>query len=292
RAGGEELESDFESPAVVAIVAYLLGSASDEQERVVRAALLRSSDFRKEILELAQDVEAISTSKLPEKKRGGEGVSPDFREFIQTYGELVGYRNDEGSKWTRIRGLRILQSAAAVAVAAAAILLLILIPPFSNVHQVSMVIRDVDIDALKAQAVRRVTPTMVHETAQSAALIMIGTRIAALELEQEEFELERYVEQVKDEERYRRISLSFVDQYGEIMNDFKAYVPKYNGRVAGPINLYLLTIPSRTLYTVSVSDDSVAVMWKEGMESRGFYTITYTVAGGYSAVPAFTFSFE
>ncbi|UCF05500.1 MAG: hypothetical protein JSV33_00240, partial [bacterium] len=43
RAAGEELESEFERPAEEAIVANLMGSATDEKEREDRAALLRTS---------------------------------------------------------------------------------------------------------------------------------------------------------------------------------------------------------------------------------------------------------
>ena len=60
----EGLSESFERPDSEIITAYLMGTASEKQKQIVRKVLLQSSTFRKEILQMAQDIEMLSDEDI------------------------------------------------------------------------------------------------------------------------------------------------------------------------------------------------------------------------------------
>lgn len=84
-----ELHSEaFTRPSDVTIDVYLLGTANERQKKEIQSALRASSGFRRELLEMATDIERL---KDPETRNNANGLRPESlppfpAEFLESAG--------------------------------------------------------------------------------------------------------------------------------------------------------------------------------------------------------------
>jgi anti-sigma factor RsiW len=96
----KERPKEFVRPDDDAITAYLMGTADEEQRKVVRSALTRSKEFRREILNMAQDMDALAELDLASYEKEAEQIPvPDLQEFVKP----IPVSTEPVSFWIRLK---------------------------------------------------------------------------------------------------------------------------------------------------------------------------------------------
>jgi hypothetical protein len=84
-----EKPGEFVRPSADTIDAYLDGTATEEQVKEVREALIRSEEFAREMLQMSKDMEILAGPEAPwDRKEMEQIVVPDYEEFLAAHGEI------------------------------------------------------------------------------------------------------------------------------------------------------------------------------------------------------------
>lgn len=292
----KELSDRFVRPDGDAINAYLMGIVTEEQEKAVKSALAQSKQFRREILNMAPDMDALASSELLAEKEGlGKIPVPDRQEFLKRYGELTATAVAEPVSllvrvkrfWGRLMELRIPQVLAPAVVAAAVLLFVIIQTGVLGPGRTwSLVQENMEQGLLISNITRAAESRKAYSTPELAALAKIRF---LLKFEGGQFHLNPVSERPQPSSPARGLLLLLVDSNANIIQEFREHVPATEAALSEPVMAWALGLPPRNLYTIKMRSDSMQVKWIESMGSYGCITFTYGDEDGYRATAGSTF---
>ena len=295
RASREEPVDRFVRPDGNAITAYLMGTATEEQKKAVKSALLQSKKFRREILNMAQDMDALASSELLTEKEDLQEIPvPDRQEFLERYGERIARATAEPvSLWVKVKGfwrrlteLRIPQ-VYAPAVAAAAVLVFVIIQTgiFAPDSTWSLVHENMEQGLLVPNVTRATESQKTYPTPELAALAKIRF---LLKFEGGQFYQNPVEKRPEPPSPSRSILLRLVDSDNNIIQEFRENIPITKASSSEPVMAWALGLPQRNLYKIRMRSDTMAAKWTEDMGSHGCVTFSYFDEDGYRATVGFT----
>jgi hypothetical protein len=112
-----------------------------------------------------------------------------------------------------------------------------------------------------------------------------------LEYEDGHFKFVSEVPQPLPNANTRVLQLKLQDDTGKIIKEFTAVIPK-SDTTSAPIEAWILNLPSRSLYKVDMSKDTIAVKLNKGQISKGCVTFTYGGDNWYKSTFGFFYNFE
>jgi hypothetical protein len=293
---GEEI--GFERPGDDAIIAYLLGAATPREEKAVREALISSAAFRREILRMAQDMDALAhPDTLESKKKAVPTVTPGLAEFLRAKGESGPGLQPAGSFWDKLRTRRLFQ-AYIPAIATTIILVSIIVWTASlsewaggrpQPAHPALETGGVEVDLLISKVTRDAAETMkerAYSTPREAALAELRLLV---EHKEGRFHLRPPETRPQPVKPFRSVSLVLVDELRNEVGRFNVDIPSTGTIAPHGVQAWILTFPSRDLRTVDIPSDTTFLEWPSAMESRGCITLTYPYGDGYRAAVGFAF---
>jgi hypothetical protein len=289
RAARKDPEEGFVRPEAETITAYVLGTANEDQRAEIRAALARSGAFRREILEMMEDVAALAhEDPLADEERAKGIAVPDVRELLRQPGgpAITGTRRE--STWGRF--WRWWAPRLAVPVAAAAVVIYVLILHTGTfVRSDLRFVQQVDAHSLSFRTRGVDEQSRAWGTAFDAALVEIKS---LLEPEgDEQFRLKPQARSEGFTYETRVVTVRLVPAAGE-MASFDLRIPKEIDLSESRLTLWVLTLPSRNLYSADVTSNRVEIPWARDAERQGCLTIAYPVDGKYRATDGLTFDLK
>ena len=290
----EEPAEGFVRPDSQVITAYLLGTAPRKQERAVRAALARSNKFRLEVLEMAQDVAALSDLDLTEYEKEMNQVRvPSLQDVLKKHAERAGKDERETlwenlqNFWSKLIQQRIPQLYAPVAVAAVVLLLVsIHFGIFATTRTWTVVSENIDKGLLVSITPRGAESMEFYPSPDKAALARIRS---LLEFESGQFFLSPPEKRLKPSASFRVVQLGLLDPSDNVIQEFQAHIPFTEAESAKEVTAWALGLPPRNLYKLKMKSDTMEVKWDEDMGMYGVITFTYRDEEGYKGAAGFTF---
>ena len=292
RASRETESADgFVRPAEEAISAYLLGTATEEQRKAVRSALARSKQFRREILNMARDMEALADLDLTVYEQEAGQIPVPEGIVVEPTPVSSWTRAKESWKglkdfWAKLWELKIPQVYAPAVVVVALVIRFGIFPPggvepmlgqwaLSSEHLVH--------ERLIWNGAKRGVESEKHyPDPEEAALAKIRF---LLEYKDGQFHLRAPEEKLEPPSRSKSVVLRVLDSQNRLIEEFQVEVPIID---AEPVTAWALGLPARNLYRLNVKSDIMEVMWTEDMGPYGCVTLTYRALEGYQAVAGFT----
>ena len=285
---------EFVRPDPDAIAAYLMGTATQEQEEAIMSALLQSESFRREILEIAQDMDAVAELDLASyEKEAGEISVPDLRKYLE---EDVGKADADQREafwerfqrfWAALAKLRIPQVYAPAAVAAT--LLALVVIHLVTLTPWSLVRKDMEPGFLVSNVTRTAESEKYYSEPEEAAL---GKLRFLLEFTNGQFQLEPVDKRPPPLPYSKSVVLQLIDSDDNLMQEFQANVPRTEASSSEPVLAWAVGLPAMNLYSLEMKSGSMRVKWTEELGNHGCVTFTYRHEEGYRAVVGFTFDFR
>ncbi len=292
----KEPADGFARPDRDMISAYLMGTATEEQVKVVRSALARSEEFRREILEMAQDMDAVADLDLTVYDREAQQIPvPDLQELLRKKPEPIPVPAERVSFWTKLKKSwgrlieRRIPQLYAPAFAVAAVLAVVIMKTgwLTPDRGWSLVSKNMEQGLLVSNLTREaVGPRKDYSTPELAALAEFRF---LLKFEAGQFLLDPVKERPEPPSVSRRILLRLVDRNDKMIQEFTEYVPIMKVGAVGRVTAWALGLPARNLYSLEMKSDTLTVRWTENMGFYGCVTFTYREQEGYRAVVGFTF---
>ena len=288
--------ADFTRPSDDAIYAYLSGEADPEQTKTVQKAISKSSDFRNEILSMAEDLEFLSG-----KKGAGAFDECEVEEYQAGSGRKTqrkeSFLNDFIEKSRKLLSGRKMVLAGAVS-AIAVIVVIYLFPYYilsSSPPALQIVkatrLEQIPVYQFKKQNLRSGSsreedssyqPGSGYEAAYIALLKTIEYKdgqysfIKSPETSQETTS--------QDQENLLQIKNSSTGAKVDISGNLPAS--------ATDIEAWIIPLPSRQVLNVKMSSDSLAMLWDNSLGNTGCATFSYQLDGSFRTSPVQTFKFD
>lgn len=311
RASREPGEAKFIRPDEEAIAAYLMGTATPAQESAVKAALMSSAEFRREILGMAEDIDALSSASAQEIEKQAEMIRPpSYREFLAKRGQGVQSGGASDTLWTRLTRWRIPQLYAPLAVAAVIVVLIVVqtgvftvarkpaepqVPPSEVVTPASTQVtelaqwllmdQDIDQGLLISNVTRGATISAAqaaYGTAQEAAMAVFRSVVT---YDNGVFRPDPAAKITPPASPYRTASLILAAGAGGEIRYISAAVPIGRSEDTGlRPEAWVLTLPARDLYKIEMQDDTTMVQWTPAMGDTACITFIYPEGKRYKAV--------
>lgn len=285
----------FERPSDEDISAYLLGTATVEQDNSVKQALLQSSDFRKEVLQMTQDLENLLKEEPDSLKTASRNLSPRYSDFLKRYEKKIDEDKKEESFWNKLIHLRIPQLYAPIATAAAIVLFTIFRFGFfepSRLQYVSLEIVSENLDNNYLVSQRPRDPMQglasdVRPDPQAAAMLEIRNLI---EYRDREFRLIKPLEKPVISDSTYELVLRLIRQDSTLIKEFNAKIPIVSKEYGNEVTAWALGLPTKNLYQIRMTVDTVISVWRDEYGIQGCVTFTFPDEGGYRAIVGNTFS--
>jgi hypothetical protein len=310
----DENKKQIERPSDESIRAYLLGAATKSQEEEVRSALILSAGFRREILDMAEDLASLTDPKMIEEfnkipvptppglerflARGGaetekgQSVFSRIKGFFSPRNLLLPFRVRPAYSGGRL----IAQLSGAGAIVAVVVLLTYIgiVQLNNDGYQMAAWSPSGEMDAglFVSNIVRTPNGSSVesgfyesHEKAAQAGFMR------QIRYENGEYIFDSLITGTQAVEPYRRILLRFVDASGETLHEFSAAIPMTKHEQGGLLQAWSLAIPSRDLHRLEMTSDTMSVVWSAEMGLQGCLIFTYEKDGQYSATSGEWFDF-
>jgi len=282
RMSREKSVEEFVRPENDTITAYLMGSASDEQDEIVRKALIESSEFRSEILQLAQDIEKLNEKEEDVDKKNIEKIAvPEREEFLARF--------ESPTIWKKIWQWRIPQFYAP-ALAAAAVIIFIVIPMLPKGNGWNLVYESVESGLLISNITREsasIESKKSYLQAEQAALA--GCR-CLLKYEDSEFQLNPIDSILISSESDSTILLRLTDKDDALLSEYEILISKIEAETIDSNTAWALGLPSKKLLksSISIEKDTVSMIWPFDINTQGCITFTYKKDEGYRSLIGFT----
>jgi len=286
----------FERPDEKTISAYLLGNATESQKEVIHKAVLRSKPFKKEILDMIDDLEELKKNETQtENISRNLNEVPNYQNFLSKYEQKpdIDNSNNRNSFWNKIVDISKLKSFQVSVVAVAAIVILAIIP-FNNFNDSQIAYGEW---------------TTFIEDVEPGLLITNQTRNVSLE--QESFAFEKPLDAALD--RFRSIvnydksgfavdTNSFLSkplnfEHEIVINCYNlsnnksetinTSVPDLSSTKSEPVNVWFLELPNGSIYNYTLHSDSANIRWHVNMKSNGVITFTYLDSTKYKATTVY-----
>lgn len=289
-------DADFRRPDGQAIAAYLMGTATPAQEKEVRDALLQSAVFRREILDMSEDMEALAHAETLKTK--GEGLTlmaPSRSEFLRTYGEETPRGQKARPLLSRlIVGTPVVNFIAYAAVASALILVVTWVSliqpigtPVPRVASLTLETAGVEVAKLISNKTRSMVEAegpKIYESAEEAALgefrFLLEDRNGRLHT--------RSPARPREPTGPHAIStVILLDSADKVIGEFQAPIPLSGTRSPNRPQAWFLALRSRNTYMTGLSADTTYIRWPDDMEPEGVGTFTYGYEDGYMATVGF-----
>jgi hypothetical protein len=266
-------DNQTDRPSEEALEAFLSGTATAEQETVVLEALERSRLYRKEVAEIASDLENLQN----------QARTASQSDDVQELPEAIRKHIDElpTGKIYRLRGFTPLLAAAILIVTAVALL----VPTGKEFNLVTQALERNTLISIHSRGSLQESP-MIYATAQEAALAAFR---AALTYENAAFAPRVLDSEVPPQAAGPTYSASIGYSYTATRYFYQARLPGPTGAVEAA-EFYLLALPSRNLYKLPAAQESVAVDWKGGRTEYICLTLVYPVQDGFSFTQAKVYS--
>jgi hypothetical protein len=316
RAARDSEEKGFIRPDDETISAYLLGSASEEQQIAIRKALIQSESFRREFLCLAQDIEKLENIDYSAEGKEFEKMKvPTLSEFLQSHaGPPPKPPGEPFRKFFRnfVRP-RVLVPAA---VATAVIALFVIWLSFRESRPSK---QSFTIDQIQKQIQKRPPGTVQEqEPAPSPMLAMAKLNFvenmdpgyfspnrtmgfpppeegslpqypSAIEAAREELSALSMIGAVPAPKVTRTVLLCFVDEKGNQKEKLTIGASTSAGS-KDELTCWILTLGTnkiRSLYNLPVSSDTMKVSWDRVPTDSLTIAFTYRTADGYTSIPGY-----
>jgi hypothetical protein len=281
-----------------AITAYVLGTATPEQVECVQAALAQSGDFRREVLQMIEDVEALSVSGAVDT-HARVPAAPRYRDFLKRYGKPAPEAMSRRWGWAWLRRFASVRVYAPAAVATAVIVgLLVLrsvtlgpgLPTGPQFARLNMVTEHVENWELRSVGELRSTTEESQEAysdARSAAVAVMRNYL--LIGDSTSLALSTWKPAVGTAEEGTSIVLRMTDESGTTLGDFAGAVPSKRGRLAAPDAFFILALPSQTLRSGTLEADTTVVRWQMAWGTKGCVAYAFPCDHRFCAIPVSTF---
>ena len=268
RLAGQQLEDDFVRPSSDAIEAYLLGTADKDQRDEVRAAMLQSASFRKEMAELAEDLDRLDA---PDSKKNFDSAVPADPDSSATVTPV-------GVKPHKPSFLRYFTAAAAV-----------LLVAISSVYLAN---RGESFEKLDAVLVTKLLDHSLLESNQTRGKIILAKTLpdgfeAALDA------IRRAPSLFSDKQEfpapnaqggYRRLRVIGGDGQSQ---DFAVVVPDTSATISpSELQVWILSFPQYSLYSVQLSDRQQSATTEIPDIGKRWVVSTWLTPDGYHSEPA------
>ena len=268
RLAGQQLEDDFVRPSSDAIEAYLLGTADKDQRDEVRAAMLQSASFRKEMAELAEDLDRLDA---PDSKKNFDSAAPADPDSSATVIPV-------GVKPHKPSILRYFTAAAAVLlVAISSIYLANRGESFEKLDAV-LVTKSLDHSLLESNQTRgKIILAKTLPDGFEAALDAIR-RAPSLFSDKQEFPAPNA------QGGYRRLRVIGGDGQSQ---DFAVVVPDTTATSSpSELQVWILSFPQYSLYSVQLSDRQQSATTEIPDIGKRWVVSTWLTPDGYHSEPA------
>jgi hypothetical protein len=280
REAGSAGDRDFARPDE-AIEAFLLGRATPAQRETLGRSLEASPEFRRELLAMMRDLEAVASRERTTSPGGERQDVPSLAEFMSAHALQLPHSR-------RIRMVRALSLAAVVSlIAIGSVLWLKRDREPAGPRMVAaawhLVEQEVDPGLLLSSGVRggeEVAGQRAFATAQDAALASFRTGL--------KLEGVRLVPDI-GEDTSRQLAegparvVVVADQGNEGFVPREARSFSLPAGDASAPTVWWIGLPSRQLFKAPFTADTLIVLWPEGVDSVALLTIGYAVPGGYAA---------
>jgi hypothetical protein len=288
--------ADFKRPDGETIAAYLMGTATPAQEEEVRAALLQSPAFRREILDMAEDMDLLAHDQALKPEGVGVRVRPPSRsEFLRAHGEEAGRGSTTIPILGRLlAGTRVASFIYQSAVAAALVLIVtwlsLMQPAGTRVPYVTPLmlktagVEVAELTTNKTRSIVQAEGPKIYESAEEAALgefrLLLEDRDGML-----------YPRSPAGPQEpagpHRMSTVILLDSADEVIGEFRAPIPISGTRAPNSPQAWFLALRSRNTYTTPLRADTTYILWPADMEPLGVGTITYGYQNGYKATVGF-----
>jgi len=290
-------DEDFVRPDPSIISAYLMGTATDEDKKTMQAALASSAAFRREILQMAEDMDALAAADLAvDKKKDARIEVPSRAEFLARYGECAGIGNRRESLWAKLKRFRIIQVYVPAAATVAAVVLILAQTgvfrperaPVLTLAEWSMEAEQVDPGLLIATTPRAATSHDTPEVYSSPEDATFAEFRQMLAFKDGGFSFKQREQPLAPSPPFSSRFLRIVDDSDSLIRALEFQVPMKQGRLPTSLQAWALALDTMSLHALNVRSDTTTVTWPDEMGRRIAVTVTYTHNGDYQALPGYS----
>ncbi len=318
-----EVPQDFVPPSEKCIRSYLLGKASEQQKSEMWSALNASPSFRRDILEMAQDLEVFASDVAAKEaaKLKLENVPNAISRLIEPKPELSILEKFQ-KYFTLPRAIP--------AIASAALVLFVSLYtvqnfwpgstdpldtistqqppdtdelPADNGDDATTIVEPVEPPALSKWALvsEEVDPGLLISMLPRDASTQASTKTYAapdsaalaefrflLSFDDGEFKLQPEPKRPVVKQTSRTVQLTILDQDENLIREITAEIPVTDSTIA-TIEAWLLSLPSRTLYKVDMKRDTMTVRIDKKEIPKGGITFTYGSGNWFRSTLGFVF---
>ncbi|MCX5753167.1 MAG: hypothetical protein NTW97_05910 [Candidatus Krumholzibacteria bacterium] len=299
----------FTRPTQETILAYLMGTATAEQEKLVRKALLESRTFSDEILCMARDIESLDRERLLEQKKSPVGIAaPELADFLRRH-EPDREARATGSFLSRLQWLLVPRRLVPIAASALAVLTFLIVrmatgpvpqiaettPPSTAPVEVApitvalatwnLVNSALDPGYLQSNITRGAETPQLYSNAKEAAVAKIAY---LLEPVKGGFRPKSIEKMQRPEGAYRTVMLICNDVSGNHIKDIVTYIPSVPSTARPRITAWALTLPARNLYNLPMKSDTITVLFSKDMPADACIVFTYAKDKEQKAIPGYS----
>jgi hypothetical protein len=290
----------FTRPDDDAITAYLMGTAAESQARAVMEALQESAAFRREILAMAEDMDALASTDVVHGKKEIAGPEcPGLHEFLKGRDRGVPGPPRSEMTWGRFFWWRALRSFAPAA--AVASILVLIITWIASFTPEAIYRAEPAVLSLASEQVER--SLLISNVTREAAAAAVGgypsSREAALaefrfllEYEGGTFHPKPLRYRTEPTGAYRWATILLLDSADSVRSELRAPIPISGTRAPYRLEAWFLGLPGRDLFVANIVSDSTLIRWDEKMGFEGVATFTYPSEDGYLATEGFTLDLQ
>ncbi len=280
---------DFTRPSDASIEAWLLGVATGAQKDEVKEALIRSAEFRREILHMAEDLASLTD---PETMQAFVNCpvseAPALRDVLS---EPSVDQKERISMWSRIHSFLIPVAAPRVALFGAAAVVIL---AFVSIQFIR--IGPDTIDGLRVAKLETVAEmdaglfvsnlTRSPDEEKDVQVLFDDHLLAAeaafsevIMLLDGEYTIDTSDEPETPQGRFKSVMIRLVDESGSPFAIHKASLVDTTREIKG----WILSLPSKRLQMLDMEYDSVAVVLDPESDSQACIVFTYRIGAEYAA---------
>lgn len=288
----------FTRPDDDTIIAYLMGTATPDQDRLMRAALCCSEAFRREILQMAKGMEDLEAETAADTEPSAVPRAPSRQEFLRRYGDVPEGERRPLSFLTRLRrmwGVRVYVPAAVVAALVVLFTMRTTLfgpggpqdPGVATPLLVQSLIAPEELIGTGAVRGHRTEFEKTYASSDEAAKAVFRGLLERSGTEFVFVPVEDRPRREPPKEPAKELVLWLVDDTGRRMAEFKADVPV--GGARPQYGAYMLTLPSTALYKTDLVADTTRLVWPDTLGTKGCIAFTYACEDGYCGAGGGTF---
>jgi hypothetical protein len=286
--------SAFKRPEDSFITSYLLCEATDSEKTVIEEAMLNSTDFRSEILQLAKGIDSLAIERVGSVD-SDQITAPDRQTFLNKHATKP-VRSD---LWRYLIGhlkrLIVPQIYVPAVVTAASVLLIFYLrtePPHDRyvADNLEWRLEEVGLDRnlLRSKQVRGPSRPLISEAKADARTAALSEMRELLTYTDGTFEFSPTAESQQPPSSFHQYVLQITDSTSKYSELFSVFVPSTPDSPDHIVGAWLLTLPSQNLYKIDLLYDSLIIAWPSVPDDSGCLVVTYRDNGGFRAFRGLT----